>query len=288
LEDALTVYLSGSSEISRLREIASAYPELAADALIRLIAVVEGDARDRLANLAFALSMVHRWCEDADSKNPQTRRRAFAGLEAVAHYEPVHRVAEAVLVRGLHDSDDQARLSAARALAYSASPRHVAEVFALALRENADNRLALAEALRPYAMSLSAGAVLAPRPEVLAALEIFESWECALRLDDVRPLAVHADPAVRLKTMSLLMHTPLTNENQSALLAGIADVDLKVRIAAARTAGEMKVVAAVPALNGCLQLGDEELKLAATKALHEIQSEADPEECLSPEPQARV
>ena len=133
----------------------------------------------------------------------------------MAQAEPVRLAARDVPVAGLNDGDEQVRLEAARAMVCSEDPRQVAQVFEAMLRDSPLNRMLLAPMLRRYGAGLCSTAIpkalavpaMAPPDagRLLNLLRLLVSWECSLPLlVDLRPLAEHPEPAVRLETMRLL------------------------------------------------------------------------------------
>lgn len=272
LEEGVMIYAAGNTDFSRLVPLARSYPDVAGEIIANCTASITGEARERLCELALTLALVHQWCEDTCAENLELRRKAYARLERVSFYEPVHRVAEGVLLRGIQDPDAEVRLLAARSLAHSENPHHATRVFEFALTESSEHRAVLARDIRQSSAYLCRTVVpnelAGSNPKrTLATLEILEAWECALKLDDLSPLMRSSSVDVRRKAMSLLPNTSLSWENRNALLAGLADDDPRVSAAAARSAGIMRATLAIGALELCQRKGDRELEQAAAAAL---------------------
>ncbi len=280
LEDALTLYVAGSNDISALRDLAKSNPNETADVLMSFLAAIEGSDRDRLCDLALKLGLVEQWCEDARSRDLEIRRQAFSRLGAVFQYEPAQRPSHSTVSHGLRDADEQIRLTVARAIARSGRLDQVGRVFDIALGEAQPSRQALASELRRHATALCTSFVpLALRgsqsSRVLAALEILDSWECILSLEDLSGVAKSADAAVRERVMPVLSKVPLTPQNLDAILAGIDDGEATVSAAAIRTAAELKIASAVPAIRRCLSRGDAQLAHVAAEALARLTDAVD-------------
>ena len=240
--EALTVYLGGNRDSERLRGLAAAHPDEVRETILRYQSVVAG-RREELCELTIELGCIQRWCQETHSTDIRTRRKAFSCISAVAHYEPVRRLVGNIPATAFRDPDEQIRLEAARILLSSGAPAEVDYVFAGVLADTPGVCRGIAGELGRHAIELCETAVpralrcLNPR-EVLSLLV---SWERALPLPDVRALAEHRDPAVRLEVMRLLPFLPATMENHVALLEGLSDRDSDVSAAAATAAGRLKI-----------------------------------------------
>jgi len=231
--DALTVYLGGNGDSRRLRALAKAHPEKVLETILQYQAAVAG-RRDELGELTVALGYVQTWWYDAQSPKVLERRKAFCRMASVAHSEPVRRVVGDVAVKAIADKDEEIRLHAARILLASSEPAAITRVFEGALSDTPAIRSALAGELSRHAIQLCEAAI--PRAlralNPLGALQMLVSWERALPLLDVRPLAEHRDPLVRLEVMRLLPYLPATPENREAILVGLDDENHHVSEAA--------------------------------------------------------
>jgi len=240
IEDALVNYLMGCDDLSRLRALAAANPEQMQESILGFTSAIRGESRDRLCDLLIRLSFIKRWCSEAESQDPIRRRAAYALIANVAHYEPARRLTGSVLVHPLADPDEQVRFHAARALARSEDMEQVACVFRYALRLGLLARLVLAQDLRPQAAALCQSDVpealrCCPSTELLALLQMLESWECVLPLEDLTVVGSHPDPAIRRQTMRILALAPATPANLGAVERGLDDADPEVRAAAIAT-----------------------------------------------------
>jgi len=246
IEDRLACYLSGSDDLSRLRELAAEDPEQMEQSILALAATVRGEGRDRLCDLLIRLTFVKRWCADTGSRDLMRRRKAYSRLAAIGEHEPARRLAGCVLEQALLDGDEQIRFHGAQALARSNEPEQVNRAFQYAVRGTELTRLLLAQELRVHAIDLCRSAVPAalassPATEVAAVLQMLASWECVLPLDNLMELANHGDPAVRLETMRILPMVPATAENRAAVYRGLNDTHAGVREAASVAAKQWKM-----------------------------------------------
>jgi len=240
--DALSVYLGGNRDSGRLRALAAAHPDEVRETILQYQTIVAG-RREELCALTLELGYVDRWHQEAHSGDVMKRRKAFSCISAVAHYEPVRRVVGTFLANALRDTDEQIRLEVARFRLSTGEPAEIARVFEDVLTDTPGVRLTIAGELGRYATQLCEAAV----PQALRSqnprdvLKLLVSWERALPLLDVQPLAEHADPAVRVEVMRLLPFLPTTPENRAAVLSGLADEDHDVRAAATDAAGRLRL-----------------------------------------------
>jgi hypothetical protein len=240
--EALTVYLGGNRDSARLRGLSKSHPEEVRDTILRYQAVVAG-RREELCELTIELGCVQYWCHETHATDVRTRRKAFASIAAVAHYEPVRRIVGNIPTTAFRDPDEQIRLEAARILLSSGVPAEVDYVFAGVLADTPAVRQGIAAEFGRYAIELCEVAI--PRalrsPNPREVLSLLVSWERALPLPDVGPLAEHADPAVRVEVMRLLPFLPPTAENRAAALRGLGDQDQTVGAAAIAAADRLKI-----------------------------------------------
>lgn len=236
--EALAIYLGGNADVGRLRALAEAYPAQMREAVMRCQAMVGGRCGE-LCDLAIALGYVEEWWRDAQGRSLAKRRRAFSSIAAMAHSEPVRRIAADIAPRGLEDRDPQVRAGAARILLAGGNAGAIARVFCEALCDPYDMGAAIGMELGRHADTLCQSAIPGAlrSPHCLEALRLLVSWRRALALTDVLPLAEHRDPAVRRETMRLLPYLPATPGNRAALRAGLADADNSVREAACAAPG---------------------------------------------------
>jgi hypothetical protein len=240
--DALSVYLGGNQDTGDLCALAAAHPGEVQDTILRYQTIVSG-RREELCDLTIRMGYVQRWCQETQAAGIAARRKAFSCLAAVAHYEPVRRLVGDIAANAVQDPDEQIRLEARRILLASGERGEVARVFETVLSDTPGVRRAIAAELGRYAMELCETAV----PQALQSrnkrevLSLLVSWERALPLTDVRPLAEHGDPAVRLEAMRLLPFLPATIENRVAILGGLRDIDDDVKAAAATAACRLKL-----------------------------------------------
>jgi len=275
IRDALVNYLSGSNDQTLIREFARTERGDLEDTLLEFHGTVGGSARDRLCGLALELTLVHDWCNEANSKDRLVRRKAYARLSFVCAYEPCRRVAGDLLLQALKDGDPEVRLSAARALVQSGTIDELGQVFRLAVSQSLLIRILLAEDLRRHATELCERAI----PEVLfgdnskqtvAALQILVAWERALPLADLHKLLESDQREVRLEALRLAKLVPLSMENRSALLRFLREGDEDENTQAALTAGRLRLQEALPSLARCLRTGTSELAGIAASALAEM------------------
>jgi hypothetical protein len=239
--DALSVYLGGNRDSSRLRELVKAYPEEVQDTILRYQTIVSG-RREEICELAILLGYVQRWCYGMHSTKIAERRKAFACVSAVAHYEPVRRLIGSIPLGAFHDPDELIRLEAARILLSTGEPTDVVRVFEGALKDTLAFRQAIARDLGRHALPLCETAVphAIGKAHPAEALKLLVSWQRALPLANVQLLAEHPDPEARAEVMRLLPFLPSTAENRAALQLGLSDPDDRVKAAAAAASARLK------------------------------------------------
>jgi hypothetical protein len=205
--------------------------------LLHFQSTVSGGARDRLCHLALDLGLVHEWCQDAVSPDRMKRRQGLARLAFICSYEPCRRVAGELMTRALEDSDQEARLSAARGLVKTGQSVDVEDVFLLALDPNRFTRVVLTEELRSHAMLLLAEGV----PEVLnsgqqeyvrGALEILTAWERAIPLEHLHRFLNGMDRETRVMALRLAPLCPPDDATRRAIARALTDEDEEVRMLA--------------------------------------------------------
>jgi hypothetical protein len=232
--NALSVYLGGNHDTDSLRVLAKDHPDQVRDTILQYQTIVAGQ-REELCELAIALGYVQNWWWEAQSRDLAERRKAFSYIAALSYCEPVRRIVIDVVAKAFQDPDEQIRLDAGHTLLASGDPAEVRRVFHALLADGALMRDTFPAEFAPHAILLCEEAI----PEALRSrnaldvLKMLASWERALPLTDVRPLAKHQDAAVRVEVMRLLPYLPVTRENQAAALCGLADGDPGVREAAA-------------------------------------------------------
>ncbi len=231
---ALSVYLGGNHDTDGLRVLAKDHPSEVRDTILQYQTIVAGQ-REELCELAIALGYVQNWWWEAQSRDLAERRQAFSYISALPYCEPVRRIVTDVVAKAIEDPDEQIRRDAARTLLAGGDPAEVRRIFDAAMADGPVMRDAFAAEFSQHALLLCEEAIpnaLRSR-NPLDVLKMLVSWERALPLTDMRPLAKHRDAAVRLELMRLLPYLPATRENQSAVLCGLVDPDSGVREAAA-------------------------------------------------------
>lgn len=273
IQEAVALHLSGSNDLSQLRELAATFPDAVAASILGFQSMVGGTSR--LAELALSLGFVEQWCTACHSRNPAERRKGFSRIAAMANAEAVRRMAGTIPAGGLKDPDEQVRLEAARAMVCSEEPEQVAQVFHAMLTDVPLNRLLLAPLMRRHAIPLCQHTI--PRAldtlgkkDLLNLLKVLVSWECSLPLSDLRPLAEHPDATVRVETMRLLSQVPTSAMNRSAIVLGLSDKDPAVVLAAVVTVGRLRLRDAIPQVTSCLRRSEKVLAHAAATVLAEM------------------
>jgi hypothetical protein len=240
--EALSIYLGGNHDLTVLRSLAARHEDVFEDTILRYQVVVAG-RRSELCELAIEMGYVRSWCQQTHSRSVTDRRKAFARIAAMAHCEPVRRVVGNIPLKAFEDPDEQIRLEAARILLASGEPMEIVQVFEGILLDTPGIRQTIGGELRRHASLLCETAIpralrcLNPR-EVL---RLLVSWQRALPLPDVQPLAAHRDPMVRLEVMRLLSFLPRTEENRAAILSGLGDERAEVSAAAATAARRLGI-----------------------------------------------
>jgi hypothetical protein len=271
IEDALVSYIGGSTDLTRLAALAEEQREEVAKAILAFQSRLMGSDRARLAELAVTFGMVQDWCDEAESKDAQTRRRALSRIGALSHCEAVRRMAQELPLRALSDPDERVRLEAC-GLVQSDNPRHLVKAFETALEVSPMIRVQIAPLLRRHALLLCESAI----PKALRAghvrdlvkvLRLLVSWECMLPLTDLGDLAFHPDARVRIEALRVLALLPPTPENRRAIVDNLVDDDVRVCAAAAACVARLKLPTSMPRLTSCLRRGDENLAYTAAMAL---------------------
>ncbi len=240
--EALSTYLGGNHDLTQLRTLAGKHPEVFQDTILQYQTIVAG-RRVELCDLAIEMGYLQAWCHETHAPNVTKRRKAFAQIAAMAHYEPVRRLVGNIPYRAFQDPDEQIRLEAARILLATGEPVDIVQVFEGVILETAGIRETIGGELRRHAILLCESVIpralrcLNPR----GVLQLLVSWECGLPLPDMQTLAAHSDPAVRLEAMRLLPFLPRTAENRAAALSGLADENRDVSAAAATTARRLGI-----------------------------------------------
>jgi len=239
--DALSIYMGGNHDVTRLRALVASHPETVQDTILQYQARVAGRC-EQICDLAIVLGYVEHWCNRTHSRKLLERRQAFACLSAVAHYEPVRRFMGNIPEMVLRDPDEQIRLDAARILLSTGDATAITQVLESVLADTPGVREAIAGELGRYAMQLCTQAVpqsLRSHPREM--LKLLVSWERALPLPDMREAAGHSDPEIRLEVVRLLPFLPATPQNRSILSSRLTDEDHRVRAAAAAAADVMRI-----------------------------------------------
>jgi HEAT repeat protein len=272
IRDALVDYLAGSNDQTRIREYVKVSRQEVGNAILSFQGTVSGSARDRLCDLALELALVHDWGQETRSREPATRRQAYARLAFVCAYEPCQRVVGDLVTRALQDPDPEVRLPAARALVQSGNMTEIGQVFELAVSQNLLIRILLTEDLRRYAAELCMTTVpvilnSGDPKRILAVLEMLVAWERALPLSGLIELLESRDRDIRIAALRLAPLVPLTPDNQRAILRELTDADTDVSTAAALTAGRLRLKEAMPSLARCVRTGTAELARMAAAAM---------------------
>jgi hypothetical protein len=278
VQDAIAAYLGGKPNLTQLRQFSASHPNAVQETIFRFQARLGGGDRERLGALAIDLGFLQSWCEAAESRDAGLRRTGFTRLAALSSCESVRRLTGDLPERALKDPDAKVRLDAMRALLESDQRRDAELAFEAVLAVPPAERLKLAPAIRRHAMELCEKSIpkalrRSPESDLLVLLQILNSWECALTLDDLGALAEHPSAAIRRETMRLLAMVPPTPQNRSALVTGLASKEPEVSLAAVHALGRLRLRSAIPQLTACLRRGWEPLAKAAAAVLA----------CLGPE-----
>ena len=255
IAEALSVYLGGNRDTTRLEELAEACPKEMEETILRCQVVVNGK-KDDLCELTLKLGYVEQWFRQARAGKITKRREAWSCLSAMAHYEPVRRLLGDYPATALTDSNEQIRLEAARLLLASGESDKIARVFESVIPAPGGAPPPIARELGRHALQLCHTVI----PRALKShhprevLRLMLSWERALPLPDVRALAQHSDASVRVELMRLLPFLPATPPNRAAIEDGLADENETVRAAAAAAAGRMKLPLPSPVQDGEMEL----------------------------------
>jgi hypothetical protein len=111
--------------------------------------------------------------------------------------------------------------------------------------------------------------------DVLAGLEMLESWRRALPVPALRPLLMHGDPEIRASAWNVLPYTlglPISFEE---LHAALTCPHSQVRTAAWETAGQLRLAEAGPLIPAGMRDPDSGVSLAACYAAPGLDRRAD-------------
>jgi hypothetical protein len=275
IRQEIVVYLSGSDDVTKLKEFCRQSRRDVAEALMSFRATVGGSARDRLCEFTIEQALIHDWCTEAKSKDPILRRPAFARLAFVCAYEPCRRVAGDLLERALNDADPEVRFYAWRSLVQSGTIPEIEELFDAALSQSLLIRILLTEELRRFAVPLCERAVMKALnsddlERVLACLEMLVAWERAVPVPDLHALIDSSDRRICIQALRLAPLVPLETAELGAILRALVGDDTDVAVAAAVAAGRLRFEEALPGLARCLRSGHSALARAAAEALAEM------------------
>jgi hypothetical protein len=240
--DAISIYLGGTRDLTRLLELAEKHREQLGNAILRYQTMLSR-RREELCALSLSLGYVDAWSQAARSGSIARRRKAWASLAAIAHHWPVRHRLGSLPNNALQDGDEAIRVDAARVLLAGDEPEILLLVFERALSDTPSARNAIAQDLGRHAVRLCEETI--PRALrsrcVLEVLQLVISWERAVPLVDVRPASEHSDPLVRIELMRLMPFVPATDANRAALARGLADENPEVKSAARAAAARMRV-----------------------------------------------
>jgi HEAT repeat protein len=93
------------------------------------------------------------------------------------------------------------------------------------------------------------------------------AWGKSLPLASPRPLLAHADAGVRAAALAVLPQLAAPPEFETEIVRALDDGDERVRAAAASVAGKLRLAAAIPGLQICLEGSGPEAAMAAAYAL---------------------
>lgn len=272
IRDKLASHAVGTDRLGELECLYRKHGGALERLLVEMLPCVRGTARERLSRLAVELGLVARWQGQTSARKPQVRKQALARLVLLSG-----GVADAVLLAALVDPQESVRVEVSRALLRAGGRRDVEEVFASVTAQPAEIRAALAEDLRPHALTLCESAI----PEILrsneterlkAVLELLEGWGKALPLPDLLPLLRHPDPDLRARAFRVLPYVATVRSLEPEILRALQQDDTRVQAAACLAAARLKIESALPLLVACLRDPDPDLALAAACALAEMGS----------------
>lgn len=273
-QTALVDYLAGSNDLTRLREFAKNREDFA-NVVLGFQGTVGGGALNRLCEMGLELGLVHDWVNETRSRDPVRRRLAFARLAFVSAYEPCLRVSGDLLLQALQDGDPEVRISAAEAVIQAGKADDIPRVFHMAVAQNLLTRVVLTPALRRYAVDLAQATI----PEVLhssdvksvqAAMEILLAWERAIPFQDLCYLLDHRDKRIRLQALNLAPLVPLAPASRTEIVRALNDPDPEISMAAALSAGKLRIEEALPFLARLLRVAPAEVARTAANALAEM------------------
>ena len=217
--------------------------------LTDLLAVVDGESRDRLSALAVDLGYRGYWERKSFDTNPAVRREAASTLGLL-----VARDGASILMRLLDDYSPLVQAAASRALLNATAGNICEELFIWSLDQPFVVRVMLASALRPWADVLARRAIpLGLRSgnsdQVVATLEIVESWRMPVKPGALHPLLFHENPTIQAAALRTLPYQTAPIDRELVVLAGLNAEAEEVRSAAAECASRLKVTGAMNVLS---------------------------------------
>ena len=151
------------------------------------------------------------------------------------------------------------------------------KLFARAASGNLLERAATIEQLEPYAAALAKIQLVraltsSDRSRVIAALDMLRAWKRVLPVAGIERLLQHADAEVRARALRALPYVELREDPAPAITSALRDPDRGVRVAAAETAGRMRIDSSVPALQANLTAPERDVAFASACALAALPS----------------
>jgi len=231
VQRALAVHVSGEG---RSRDLKKLRRKHAADfdwSLAALLGTVNGRERIALSDLALRLGAVRRWQRFARLGRQEHKHV----LEWMAALSPgVARVALQPVIR---KQTTATQAAVYRALVQSSDQSRVGDLFREVLRSPLMVRIMLAADFRSQAEFLAADSLTAifesgDEKEVMAALEMLESWRRVLNLPLLFRFVLHPNPAIRCGAIRVAPLASARREMEGYILNALEDPHPEVRMAA--------------------------------------------------------
>jgi HEAT repeat protein len=266
IRDTLAALALGDDREEEFSRLHRRFPHEAERLAFQALSALSGSARDRLAAIMTRLGIVDAARAQCRSRNRRTRLRAVTNLSLLADPTVMPLLVEAL------DDDEHIRSVAASGLIRLGGPDALGAAFEFATSQAPLGRAILGESLRPHAATLAQHAIpnvlrSANRHTVRVALEMIGPWNVNLPAWRVERLLSDRDPTIRALVLEMVPNFPDRRQFETEVIHALSDEDATVRIAAAKTAGKLRLQRAVPELVNGLARGGTLARLEAAYAL---------------------
>jgi HEAT repeat protein len=258
----IAAYLAGEDRTWALRWLRRLRAADFEASLVEALANVRGEPRERLVDLAVKLGMLRRWQRRA-RRGRLERKQAIECLSLLPGPESL-----AALQALLKDPAPSLRATTYRALIRLSSRTELDDVFRAAIRSPLFVRTLLASELRPYAPLLAMHALPnllsgGEADDVIAALEMVESWRSVIHLPALAGLMEHSNPDIRIRALRLAPWSAARTGLEPLILRAIGHPDPQVKLAGLAAAGRLRLTGATRSIENCANDQDHQVSRAA-------------------------